>query len=80
METMIQCPRCQEELNQADWEANQGCCLHCGRSIESTAHWVRQRRGLGILRSRLDLRSPDLRRVTIPSRSLAALSGRRIYA
>lgn len=80
METMIQCHNCQEELNQADWEANEGCCLHCGRSVESSGHWISQRQGLGVLKSRLDLRLPTLRAASLPARTINPVPVRRIYA
>lgn len=77
MNTMIHCPTCSEEMNHADWEANNGCCYHCGSPIHSPEDWIQQRRSLGALRSRLDLR-PNFRRQVEPSS--IALDPRRIYA
>ncbi|MEM6885376.1 MAG: hypothetical protein AAF571_10115 [Verrucomicrobiota bacterium] len=77
MNTMIQCPTCCEELNHADWEANDGCCFHCGEAIESPSDWIQQRRSLGALRSRLELR-PNFSRQHQPS--TITFEPRRLYA
>lgn len=41
METLIHCPECHEDMNSADWEANNSCCTHCGSEVGS---WHEQRR------------------------------------
>ena len=35
METLIHCQSCGEDMNYPDWEANGGCCLHCGDEVAS---------------------------------------------
>lgn len=42
MEHNIHCSHCQEDMNQADWEANHGRCLHCGKAVESEWQMLRQ--------------------------------------
>jgi hypothetical protein len=54
METMIQCNRCQEDMNEADWEANERCCLHCGSKLPGTISEMIQPRHFEPLKTRLE--------------------------
>ncbi|MEM6823153.1 MAG: hypothetical protein AAF558_14575 [Verrucomicrobiota bacterium] len=79
MNNIIHCPICQEDMNPADWEANEGCCCHCGREIASPGDWANHRQGFNVLRSRLDLQP----RFNFSRGSIAELNlsdARRIYA
>lgn len=54
METMIQCNRCQEDMNEADWEANQYCCLHCGSKLPGAISEFTRPRRFAPLTTRLE--------------------------
>lgn len=43
MTSMIQCPHCQEDMNPADWEANEQFCISCGRPTENPVPRHRRR-------------------------------------
>lgn len=43
METQIQCPHCHDDMNVADWNANGGCCIHCGESTEERSPFPSRR-------------------------------------
>lgn len=57
METLIQCPHCQEDSNTADIDASHGHCPHCGQIVENEWQSVFNRRvhPLTRLRERLEL-------------------------
>ncbi|MDR1191307.1 MAG: hypothetical protein LBK60_06560 [Verrucomicrobiales bacterium] len=57
MTTLIHCHHCQEDMNDADWDANGGRCLHCDAPL--TVTWEQPDRKLASLlslRRRLQLR------------------------
>ena len=57
-ETYIYCPLCSGDMNSADWEANEGHCLHCGSSALPENPMRRQRRNpLSAVRRQLEIRS-----------------------
>jgi endogenous inhibitor of DNA gyrase (YacG/DUF329 family) len=62
METLIQCPHCQEDSNTADVEAHHGNCPHCGGEVETSWQSAFHSRPnpLARLRTRLELQ-PYLR-------------------
>ncbi|MDX6767675.1 MAG: hypothetical protein SFU85_12910 [Candidatus Methylacidiphilales bacterium] len=57
METLIQCPHCQEDSNSADVDALHGHCPHCGLGIDHgwEAAFTGRRHPLARLRQRLEL-------------------------
>ncbi|NJK90913.1 MAG: hypothetical protein HC904_03180 [Blastochloris sp.] len=58
MEHNIHCPHCQEDMNHADWEANNGQCLHCDHNIEPEWQVIRrQRNPLTQARHRIQLQT-----------------------
>ncbi len=75
METMIQCNRCQEDMNEADWEANQHCCLHCGSKLPDPISEITQPRRFAPLKTRL-----EFSRVFEPVRRQAIYREARLYA
>jgi len=75
MENIIHCDHCQEDMNQADWEANSQHCLQCGKLIGNFSMTLSQPRRFEPIKARLQF--ADIFR---QGRSLQPTAETRLYA
>ena len=85
MTKLIHCPHCQEDINEADWEANASCCPGCGNAVELPDAWMHHERGFAAFRERMEWRSlfnrgTPVSRSATKMRFQPVIAARRVYA